>query len=184
MYALSCNDLVILGASAGGIETLRAWQAGCPRVLRTDRDRAAHVTAIARCAARNPDGIRSAGRVEAGQRRAAPTRLHYGAPPDFHLLIEPGRASPRQGAAREPVSAGDRFARSAAQVHGPVIIRSRQEGALLRKALGGHADTVHRRGGTQLTSRSGALMRLALRHVVTSTVEGGREPAGSSARDS
>ena len=121
---MTSKHLVVVGASAGGIEALRELAAGLPAsfpapiaiVLHTSPDspgvlheilsRSGPLPAVS---ARNGDRLR-------------PGRI-YIAPPDFHLLIEPGvlriTKGPRENRFRPAI---DPLFRSAAQVYGPATI--------------------------------------------------------------
>ena len=115
------KDIVVVGASAGGIEALRTLAAGLPR------DFAASVFVVQHTAAESPgvlaDIISRAGALPAvnarDRERIEPGRI-YVAPPDHHLLVEPGRVrvtkGPKENRFRPAV---DPLFRSAAQVYGP-----------------------------------------------------------------
>ena len=118
------RHLVVIGASAGGIEALRDLLSRLPAefpaaiavaihtspqspgIIHEILDRAGPLTAM------SPRG---------GERLAA-GRI-YVAPPDFHLLIEPGRIriskGPKENRFRPAI---DPLFRSAAQVFGPAVI--------------------------------------------------------------
>jgi two-component system, chemotaxis family, protein-glutamate methylesterase/glutaminase len=121
---MTSRHLVVIGASAGGIETLRELVGRLPSnfpapiaiVLHTSPQspgvlpgiltRAGHLTAQN---ARNGERLRG-GHI-------------YVAPPDYHLLVEPGRLrltkGPRENRFRPAI---DPLFRSAAQVYGPLAI--------------------------------------------------------------
>jgi two-component system chemotaxis response regulator CheB len=118
------KHVVVIGASAGGIETLRTLVAALPD------DFAAPICVVLHTAPQSPGLLDSilarAGRLPAtnavnGERLNA---AHiYVAPPDFHLLIEPGivriTKGPRENRFRPAI---DPLFRSAAQVYGPRAI--------------------------------------------------------------
>jgi two-component system chemotaxis response regulator CheB len=118
------RQLVVIGTSSGGIEALSTLVAGLPAefpaaiavVLHTSSHAPPvlhHILARAgRLPSVNPSGIES---LEAG--------TIYVAPPDFHLLIEPGRVrlakGPKENRFRPAI---DPLFRSAAQAFGPNAI--------------------------------------------------------------
>jgi two-component system, chemotaxis family, protein-glutamate methylesterase/glutaminase len=118
------NRLVVIGASAGGIEALRELVRGLPATFPAPLCVVLHLA---------PD---SPGLVPQILGRAGPLRaVHpsdrqrleagtiYVAPPDHHLLVEPGRLrvtkGPRENRFRPAI---DPLFRSAAQVYGPAAI--------------------------------------------------------------
>jgi two-component system, chemotaxis family, protein-glutamate methylesterase/glutaminase len=118
------RHLVVIGASAGGIEALRQLVAGLPA------DFPAAIAIVLHTSPQSPgvlpEILRRSGHLEA----VSPTgsaRLRRGwiyvAPPDFHLVIEPGHArvakGPRENRFRPAI---DPLFRSAAQVYGPNAI--------------------------------------------------------------
>jgi two-component system chemotaxis response regulator CheB len=116
--------VVVVGASAGGIEALREVVAGLPA------DFPAPVCIVLHSAPEAPgvlDSILSrSGPLQAtnarDRERLEPGRI-YIAPPDCHLLVEPGRIrvtkGPRENRFRPAI---DPLFRSAAQVFGPAAI--------------------------------------------------------------
>ncbi|HJZ75696.1 MAG TPA: chemotaxis protein CheB [Vicinamibacterales bacterium] len=116
--------LVVIGASAGGIEALRAI------VAAIDADFAAPICVVMHSAPEAPsvlDAILSrAGTLPATNaingERLQPGHV-YVAPPDFHLVVEPGvlrvTKGPRENRFRPAI---DPLFRSAAQVYGPAAI--------------------------------------------------------------
>jgi two-component system chemotaxis response regulator CheB len=116
--------IIVVGASAGGIEALRQLAAGLTA------DLAAPVCVVLHSAPQSPgvlDTILSrAGPLPAvaavSGRRLQPGRI-YVAPPDRHLLVEPGvvrlTRGPRENRFRPAI---DPLFRSAAQVYGPGTI--------------------------------------------------------------
>ena len=118
------QHLVVIGASAGGIETLRALAADLPA------DFPAPICVVLHMAAESPGVLpqilnRSGPlrAVQASSRmRISPGQI-YTAPPDCHLLVEPGRLivtkGPRENRFRPAI---DPLFRSAAQVYGPGTI--------------------------------------------------------------
>jgi two-component system chemotaxis response regulator CheB len=116
--------LVVIGASAGGLETLRELVAGLPAEF------PAPIAIVMHMAPESPgllpEILSRAGRITAttarnGQ-RLQPGHI-YVAPPDYHLLVEPGRLrlskGPRENRFRPAI---DPLFRSAAQVYGPRAI--------------------------------------------------------------
>ena len=118
------KHIVVVGASAGGIEALRELAAGLPEdfpapiciVLHTSPQAPGVLDAILSRA-----GALPAGNARDGE-RLQPRRI-YVAPPDCHLLIEPGvvrvTKGPRENRFRPAI---DPLFRSAAQVYGPAAI--------------------------------------------------------------
>ena len=116
--------LVVIGASAGGIEALRTIAAGLPDSFSAPICVALHISplspgvipGILERSGRLPVSLACDGeRIQAGH--------IYVAPPDRHLLIEPGRLrvtkGPREHGFRPAI---DPLFRSAAQVFGPAAI--------------------------------------------------------------
>jgi two-component system chemotaxis response regulator CheB len=118
------KHIVVIGTSAGGIETLRELVAGLPA------DFPAPIVIVMHLSPESPDvlpdiltrsGPLRAGLARNGERLAAGT-IHV-APADRHLLVEPGRLrltrGPRENRFRPAI---DPLFRSAAQVYGPRTI--------------------------------------------------------------
>jgi two-component system chemotaxis response regulator CheB len=118
------RHLVVIGTSAGGIEALRQLVAGFPA------DFPAAIAIVMHMSPQSPgilhDILTRAGPLPA----VSPIALErlragyiYVAPPDVHMLVEPGRLSvtkgPRENRFRPPI---DPLFRSAAQVYGPNTI--------------------------------------------------------------
>jgi two-component system chemotaxis response regulator CheB len=118
------KHIVVIGASAGGLEALRAL------VGALDPDFAAPICVVLHTSPQSPgllDGILTrSGRLEATNaingERLRPGHI-YVAPPDFHLVIEPGivrvTKGPRENRFRPAI---DPLFRSAGQVYGPAAI--------------------------------------------------------------
>lgn len=118
------KDIVVVGASSGGIEALRVLAAALPK------DFASSVFVVQHTAADSPgvlaDIISRAGALAAVNARDGeqikPGYI-YVAPPDHHLLIEPGHVrvtkGPKENRFRPAV---DPLFRSAAQVYGPRVV--------------------------------------------------------------
>src|SRR4051812_13963699 len=167
---MPAKQLVVVGASAGGIEALRAVVAGLPP------DFAAPICVVLHTAPQSPgvlDAILSrAGPLPAtnarDQERLVPGHI-YVAPPDYHLLIEPGRVrvtkGPRENRFRPAI---DPLFRSAAQVYGPAAIGVVLTGNLDDGTAGLWA--VKQLGGTAIVQHPDdalfpAMPTSALRHV-------------------
>ena len=121
---MTARRLVVIGASSGGIETLRTIVAGIPDTFSAAICIALHMSPespgvlpeILGRVGRLPVSLaRDGQRIQAGQ--------IYIAPPDRHLLIEPGRLrvtkGPREHGFRPAI---DPLFRSAAQVFGPAAV--------------------------------------------------------------
>lgn len=118
------KQIVVIGASAGGIEALRTVVAGLPA------DFAAPICIVLHTAPQGPgllhEILTRAGAITAvspsSEMRLEPGRI-YVAPPDYHLVVEPGRLrvskGPRENRFRPAI---DPLFRSAAQVYGPGAI--------------------------------------------------------------
>ena len=121
---MSSKHIVVIGASAGGIETLRALVAGLPA------DFSAPIAIVVHTSPQSPgilhEILSRSGPLTAvnprNQDRLDPGRI-YVAPPDSHLLIEPAHVrlskGPRENRFRPAI---DPLFRSAAQVYGPGAI--------------------------------------------------------------
>ena len=121
---MSTKQIVVIGASAGGIEALRVVAAGLPA------DFPAPICVVVHTAPESPgvlgEILARAGHLAARNattgERLVPGTI-YVAPPDCHLVIEPGRArvtkGPRENRFRPAI---DPLFRSAAQVFGPNAI--------------------------------------------------------------
>jgi two-component system chemotaxis response regulator CheB len=164
------KHVVVVGASAGGIEALRELVAGLPA------DFPAPVCIVLHTAPQAPgvlDAILSRSgplpaRNARDRDRLEPGRI-YIAPPDCHLLVEPGRTrvtkGPRENRFRPAI---DPLFRSAAQVFGPAAL-----GVVLTGNLGdGTAGlwTIKQLGGTTIVQDPAdalfpAMPQSALHHV-------------------
>jgi two-component system chemotaxis response regulator CheB len=142
------KDIVVVGASAGGIEALRALAAGLPK------DFPASVFVVQHTAAESPgvlaDILSRAGALPAvnarDRERIKPGHI-YVAPPDYHLMVEPGvvriTKGPKENRFRPAV---DPLFRSAAQVYGPRVVGVVLTGNLDDGAVG--LRVVKQLGGT------------------------------------
>lgn len=142
------KDIIVIGASAGGIEALRVLFNALPGdlaasifvVLHTATDAPGVLAAIV-----NDAGPLPAENAVNGE-RIVPARV-YVAPPDHHLLITPGRVQltrgPRENRFRPAV---DPLFRSAAQTYGPRVVGVILSGGLDDGTNGSWA--VKRLGGT------------------------------------
>ena len=121
---MALNQLVVIGTSAGGIEALRSLVAALPH------DFPAPICVVMHTSPQSPgvlpDILARAGALPAMSPRQS-ERLRAGwiyvAPPDCHLIVEPGlvRATkgPRENRFRPAI---DPLFRSAAQVYGPATV--------------------------------------------------------------
>ena len=145
---MSTKDIVVVGASAGGIEALKTIAGGLPE------DFPASVFVVLHVSPESPgilaDILDRAGPLPAKHaidgERIQPGRI-YVAPPDRHLVIEPNRVrltrGPKENRFRPAV---DPLFRSAAQVYGPRVIGVILTGYLDDGAAGLRA--VKQLGGT------------------------------------
>lgn len=118
------KDIIVIGASAGGIEPIRTILRGLPAnfagsifiVVHTSPNSPGVLQAIF-----DKAGPLPASAVEDGG-RIAPGRV-YVAPPDRHLIVEPGRMclarGPKENRFRPAI---DPLFRSAAQTYGPRVV--------------------------------------------------------------
>ena len=141
------RDIVVIGASVGGVEALRAIAAGLPA------DFAASVFAVLHTSSNSPGVLAGilerAGPLPAicvnGIEAVRPGRI-YVPRPDHHLVVEPGYAratrGPKENRFRPAV---DPLFRSAARAFGPRVTGVVLSGALYDGSLGLMA--VKTRGG-------------------------------------
>ena len=118
------EQIICVGASSGGIEALRTLVAGLPA------DFGAPVIVVLHTAAESPGILGSildrAGALEAANavdgERLRPGRI-YVAPPDYHILVEPGTIrltrGPKENRFRPAI---DPLFRTAASVYGPMAV--------------------------------------------------------------
>jgi two-component system, chemotaxis family, protein-glutamate methylesterase/glutaminase len=118
------KDIIVIGASAGGIEALRVLVGALPAEL------PASIFVVMHIAPESPallaDILNSAGTLPATSatdgERIRPGTI-YVAPPDRHLLVEPNRVrvtrGPRENRFRPAI---DPLFRSAAQTYGPRVV--------------------------------------------------------------
>jgi two-component system chemotaxis response regulator CheB len=126
------HDIIVIGASAGGMEALRDLVRGLPPDLPAALFVVWHIPAYA--VGVLPDVLTKAGPLPAAHARDGepiePARI-YVAPPDRHLLVEPGRVrlthGPKENHFRPAV---DPLFRSAAIAYGPRVIGVVLSGAL------------------------------------------------------
>jgi two-component system chemotaxis response regulator CheB len=167
---MSFEHLVVIGASAGGIDAVKAI------VSRVDGDFPAPICAVLHVSPSSPNLLPAivsrAGAVPAELARSGaplePGRM-YVAPADHHLTVEPGRLrisrGPKENRFRPAI---DPLFRSAAQVYGPRVIGVVLTGGLDDGTAG--LWTIKQLGGvTIVQDPAGAvepsMPRSALRHV-------------------
>jgi two-component system chemotaxis response regulator CheB len=150
MATIPGRDIVVVAASAGGLEPLRAVMAGLPADLPASVHVVLHVPATGGRAL--PNILDRAGPLSAGPAMDGEPLRHgrvYVAPPDRHVLIAEGRTrlsrGPRQNGLRP---AADPLFRSAALFGGPRTTAVVLSGTLDDGALG--SATVERQGGAVL----------------------------------
>ena len=125
------HDIIVIGASAGGVEALSRVVGEFPRDLKASVLVVLHVS---RGKSLLPEILTRAGRLRAFHPEDG-TPLEYGhvyiAPPDHHLLVEDGRARVVQSASENGVRpAVDPLFRSAAREYGPRVLAVLLTGAL------------------------------------------------------
>lgn len=144
------HDIIVIGASAGGVEALVALVGGLPRDLPAAVFVTLHIPPYAHSYL--PEILQRAGRLPAAQ--AVDQQLFedghiYTAPPDHHLLVERGRMrvarGPRENRSRPAI---DPLFRSAAFAYGPRVIGVILSGALDDGTAGLLA--IKRQGGMAL----------------------------------
>jgi two-component system chemotaxis response regulator CheB len=131
-------DIVVIGASAGGIQALTALVAGLPRDFPASVLVVVHIPPYA--ISRLPEILSRSGPLPAAHARQdeviEPGRI-YIAPPDRHLLVRTGRLElsrgPRENHCRPAI---DPLFRTAARAYGPRVIGIVLSGALYDGSMG------------------------------------------------
>jgi len=126
------HDIVVIGGSAGGVEALRRICAGMPKDFQAAIFVVIHISPISRSVL--PELLSRAGplpaRHPANNEKIAPGTI-YVAPPDFHMLVQPGHVvlgrGPHENRTRPAI---DPLFRSAA-----IAYRSRVIGVVLSGLL-------------------------------------------------
>lgn len=164
------NQIVVVGTSAGGIEALRVLAAALPEEF------PAPICVVLHTAPQSPgvlpEILSRAGPLQASTatngERLRPGHI-YVAPPDFHLVIEPGKLrvtkGPKENRFRPAI---DPLFRSAAQVYGPGAIGVLLTGSLDDGTAG--LGTVKQLGGTAIVQDPAdalfpSMPRSAIQHV-------------------
>lgn len=166
---MATHDIIVVGASAGGVEALTRLVAGLPAdlpaavfiVLHTPPYSRSHLPAILSRAGPLPVAHATDGEA------IAPGRV-YVAPPDHHLLVREGRVElsrgPRENGSRPAV---DPLFRTASRVYGPRVVGVVLSGTLGDGAVG--LTVVATRGGVTVVQDPdealfGGMPRAALRY--------------------
>ena len=121
---MSKRDIIVIGASAGGLEAVRTVLAGLPADLAAAVFVVIHIPPFHESTL--PDILTRAGPLQASHPKDGehlrPGRI-YVAPPDKHLLLEPGRIMVKRGPKENRFRPSiDALFRSAAYVYGPRVI--------------------------------------------------------------
>lgn len=147
---MSAKRIVVIGASSGGIEAVRTIAAGLPPDFNAAVCVVIHVSADSPSLVGNilaRAGALPAREAQPGE-RLQPGHI-YVAPPDRHLVVEPGLAQlfrgPKENRFRPAI---DPLFRSAAQVYGPGAIGVVLTGQLDDGAAG--LQTIRQLGGTTI----------------------------------
>jgi two-component system chemotaxis response regulator CheB len=169
------HDLIVVGASAGGVEALAELVRGLPRNVPAAICIVLHLPADSTSLL--PQILGRAGALPSAHARDGDLLRHahiYVAPPDSHLVVGPGRlrlvAGPRENGHRPSI---DVLFRTAAQVYGPRVIGVVLSGTLDDGTAGLLA--IKRRGGLAIVqqpadARYPGMPQSALEHVVVDHV--------------
>lgn len=122
-FPVATHDIILIGASAGGVEAITALVAEFPRDLRASVFVVLH---LARGRSVLPDILTRAGKLKAAHPIDGEP-LQYGriyvAPPDHHMTLESNRVRVLHGPSENGVRpAVDPLFRSAARVYGPRVV--------------------------------------------------------------
>jgi len=128
---VNTHDIIVIGASAGGVEAITSVLAGLPRDLRAAVLVVLH---ISRGRSVMPEIISRAARLPASHPKDG-DELHYGhiyvAPPDQHLTVDGTKMRVQHGPSENGVRpAVDPLFRSAARTFGPRVVGVVLTGAL------------------------------------------------------
>ena len=169
MTESAIETIIVIGASSGGVEALRTLVAGLP----TDLTAAIFVVLhIGNNASTLPEILTRSGRLPAVHPHSGAPIVNghiYVAPPDRHLLIEPGRmclsSGPKENRSRPAVNP---LFRSAAAAYGSGVIGVILTGAI-DEGTAGLAE-IKRRGGIAVvqdpkTARCPSMPESAVAHV-------------------
>jgi two-component system, chemotaxis family, protein-glutamate methylesterase/glutaminase len=152
---VAAHDIIVMGASSGGIESLMEIVSGLPRDLPAAIFVVLHVSP--RGTTKFPEILTRAGRITAAhaldKEPIRPGRI-YVAPPDLHLLLRNGTIrlvrGPKENNARPAI---DATFRTAARAYGPRVVGVVLSGALDDGTAGLAA--IKERGGIALVQDPG-----------------------------
>jgi two-component system, chemotaxis family, protein-glutamate methylesterase/glutaminase len=152
---VAAHDIIVMGASSGGIESFMEIVSGLPRDLPAAVFVVLHVSP--RGTTKFPEILSRAGHIPAAhaldKEPIRPGRI-YVAPPDFHLLLRNGTIrlvrGPKENNARPAI---DATFRTAARIYGPRVVGVVLSGALDDGTAGLAA--IKERGGIALVQDPG-----------------------------
>lgn len=177
LHGVVHRDIIVIGASAGGVEAVKRVVVGLPRELPAAVFVVLHVPPFG--PSQLPKILSDAGALEAVHPRDGEVFSHgriYVAPPDHHVLLEERRVIVRRGPKENRFRPSvDALFRSAAYVHGPRVIGVVMSGVLddgtsglwSIKRLGGVAIAQEPDDAQQPEMPRNAIAQVEIDHVAT-----------------